>query len=116
MPAELPTPFEMRKSMTCPVLGHYGGDDTNPSPADGAMYKEALAEQGLDMEVCVYEGANHGFSCADSSAFQAAGADAAWPTTVTFFCKTLGMPVPESMPIPPEQEDTSGALPECPCK
>ena len=75
MPEDMPTPFNMRSDMRCPVLGHYAGEDTNPSPADGAMYKEVLAEQGLSMEVHVYEGANHGFSCADSSHFQQAGAD-----------------------------------------
>jgi len=116
VPAEMPTPYEMRSSMKCPVLGHYGGDDTNPSAADGALYKEKLAEQGLAMDVHVYEGANHGFSCPDSSNFQQAGADAAWPRTVEFFCKTLGVPTPEAMPAPPEQEDpsTPGALAECP--
>ena len=111
--AGIPSPFDMRKDMCCPVLGHYGGEDTNPSPQDGAAYKEALAEQGLSMEVHVYEGAKHGFSVADSTNWQQAGADAAWPRTVAFFCKALGVPMPEKIPAPPEPQDPSKASPEC---
>ena len=79
----------------------------------GFVKQAALEAQGLTMEVHVYEGANHGFSVADSSNWQQAGADTAWPRTVTFFCKALGVAVPDKMPAPPEQQHPSKASSEC---
>ena len=76
--------------MKCAVMGHFGALDGNPSPQDAQMYKEALVEQGLMSEFYEYEGANHGFSCVDSTRYQQCGSDLAWPRTVKFLCGALG--------------------------
>eukprot|EP00931_Biecheleriopsis_adriatica_P069817 TRINITY_DN43624_c0_g1_i1.p1 TRINITY_DN43624_c0_g1~~TRINITY_DN43624_c0_g1_i1.p1 ORF type:complete len:298 (-),score=42.44 TRINITY_DN43624_c0_g1_i1:55-948(-) len=103
------SPWELRKAIKCSVMGHFGALDTNPSPQDAQTYKEALAEQGVLLEFYEYEGANHGFSCADSTRYQQTGSDLAWLRTVKFLCNVLGQACPEPIPEAARPEALPGS-------
>jgi carboxymethylenebutenolidase len=54
-------PIELAGNITCPVLGLFGNDDQNPSPADVADLDAALNAAGVEHEFHAYDGAGHGF-------------------------------------------------------
>jgi carboxymethylenebutenolidase len=43
------------------VIGFFGNDDTNPSPADVDEYSAALSAAGINHEFHRYDGAGHAF-------------------------------------------------------
>ena len=47
--------------MSVPLLGIFGNDDTNPSPADADEMERVLTEHGKSFEFHRYDGAEHGF-------------------------------------------------------
>jgi carboxymethylenebutenolidase len=56
-----PSPFELTKDIACPVIGFFGLDDTNPSPADVDEIDAELTRHGKAHEFHRYEGAGHAF-------------------------------------------------------
>lgn len=54
-----PTPSELTPKV--PVLGQFGSDDTNPSPADMARMGDLLRKAGVEHQFHSYQGAGHGF-------------------------------------------------------
>jgi len=54
-------PIELCGNMKCDVIGIFGNDDGNPSPADVDDLDRALDEAGIDHEFHRYDGAGHGF-------------------------------------------------------
>lgn len=56
-----PAPFDRTAQIICPVLGIFGADDTNPSPADVERIDVALTELGKAHEFHAYAGAGHAF-------------------------------------------------------
>src|SRR5687768_1054340 len=54
-------PIELTPHISCPVIGFYGNNDTNPSPADVADYSAALTAAGISHEFHQYDGAGHAF-------------------------------------------------------
>ena len=54
-------PIELTQHISCPVIGFYGNDDTNPSPDDVEDYAAALAEADVPYEFHQYDGAGHAF-------------------------------------------------------
>ena len=54
-------PLELTPYITCPVIGFYGNNDSNPSPEDVEEYSTALAAAGVPHEFHQYEGAGHAF-------------------------------------------------------
>ena len=54
-------PIELTPHISCPVIGFYGNNDTNPAPADVADYAAALKAAGISYEFHQYEGAGHAF-------------------------------------------------------
>jgi len=68
----------------CPVLGHFGEADGNPSLQDMRRLEELSKPSGLAIEFHTYAGAKHGFSCADSSNYLPESASVAWTRTVEF--------------------------------
>merc|ERR1712071_446806 len=77
-------PGDNLEALSCPVLGHFGELDQNPSQADMARLQQAGKTLGKDMEFYTYEGAKHGFSCKDSSFYHHAASEEAWPRTSAF--------------------------------
>lgn len=82
-------PGDQLDKLGCPVLGHFGSEDKNPSPADMKKLKEKAGAAGKDVEFHVYEGAMHGFSCRDSSNYKESAATESWRRTVDFLSRTI---------------------------
>jgi carboxymethylenebutenolidase len=54
-------PFDRTKDIACPLIGFFGLDDTNPSPADVDAIGAELTRHGRPHEFHRYEGAGHAF-------------------------------------------------------
>jgi len=54
-------PIELALNIPCSVIGFFGNDDSNPSPADVDDYSAALSEAGIAHEFYQYDGAGHAF-------------------------------------------------------
>lgn len=79
-------PIEMAGNIPCPVLGIFGNDDENPSPADVDDLDAALAAAGVPHEFHRYDGAGHGFQdfCNDDR-YRKEAAEDAWQKLLAFF-------------------------------
>lgn len=55
------TPIELAADIRCPVVGFFGNEDQNPTPADVDDYDAALTEAGVDHAFYRYDGAGHAF-------------------------------------------------------
>ena len=86
---EGPSPFERTPEIHCPILGHFGEDDANPSPADMRKLDAELEKFGKAHEFHSYAGAGHAFANLGSSNYRAHAADASWPRTFDFFARYL---------------------------
>ena len=54
-------PIELADRIPCPVIGIFGNDDENPSPADVDDLAAALTGAGVEHSFHRYDGAGHGF-------------------------------------------------------
>ena len=79
------TPAEVARKAKCPVLAHFGDQDTH-IPMDGV---EAFQKANPEVEVQVYN-AQHGFNCDQRGSFDAAAAKLARERTLAFFGKHVG--------------------------
>jgi carboxymethylenebutenolidase len=79
----------LSKSLSCPLLGIFGNDDKNPSPADVDRTEEVLKGLGKDYEFHRYDGAGHGFFSNDRPAYRPQQAVDGWQKVFAFFEKHL---------------------------
>lgn len=78
-------PLDKTRFINCAVIGFYGNDDTNPSPADVNDYAEALKAAGIPYEFHRYDGAGHAFQCFPMpERYNAAASDDAWNKVLAF--------------------------------
>ena len=56
-----PTPFDRTEEIDCPLLGLFGNEDENPSPADVDGIAAELERTGKTFEFHRYDGAGHAF-------------------------------------------------------
>ena len=83
-------PIELAGRIPCPLLGIFGNEDTNPSPADVDDLDAALARAGVAHEFHRYEGAGHGFQDhSNPERYQEAQANDAWEKIYDFLGRTL---------------------------
>jgi carboxymethylenebutenolidase len=85
-----PTPFERTAEIGCPIMGHFGAEDENPSPADMHKLDAELSRHGKAHEFHQYPDAGHAFANLGSPKYRAHAADASWPRTFAFFDQHLG--------------------------
>ena len=64
---------------------HFGDKDTGIPMSD----VETIKTKRPDVEILVYPGAQHGFSCDERPSFDKQSADIAWPCAMTFFAEHL---------------------------
>lgn len=83
------SPFERSKDIHCPIMGHFGEDDQNPSPADMRKLDAALTRLGKAHEFYSYPNAAHAFANFGSGNYREHAANASWPRTFGFFGKQL---------------------------
>ena len=56
-----PAPIDLADRIRCPVVGFFGNEDENPSPADVDEYSAALTSAGVEHVFHRYDGAGHAF-------------------------------------------------------
>ncbi len=82
--------LDRAKTISCPVLFHFGGDDPYISPEQSGRVA-ALAEEHEGMECHIHPDAGHAFDNHDSAMFhQPQAATAAWQLTADFLARTIG--------------------------
>jgi carboxymethylenebutenolidase len=86
---EGPSPFERTAQIHCPIMGHFGEDDKNPSPADMHKLDAEMNRLGKAHEFHSYANAAHAFANFGSPGYREHAATASWPRTFGFFAKHL---------------------------
>ena len=87
--ATVPTPFDRIRDIQCPVLGHYGAIDANPSVEDRDKIDAEMRQHGKAHEIYTYPNADHGFMNRRGPRYNEEGDKASWPRTLDFFARTL---------------------------
>ena len=85
-----PAPFERTGEIQCPLIGLFGEEDGNPSPADMRKLDAELTRRGKVHEFHSYPGANHAFMNRRGQRYHAQADRDSWPKTLAFFEKHLG--------------------------
>ena len=86
---EGPTPFERTSEINCPIQGHFGAEDKNPSPEDMRKLDAELTKFGKAHEFHTYAGAAHAFVNTGSSNYRPRAAALSWPKAMEFFSRHL---------------------------
>jgi len=87
---EGPAPFERTAEIQCPLIGFFGEEDGNPSPADMRKLDAELGRHGKAHEFYSYPGANHAFMNRRGARYHAQADRDSWPKALAFFEKQLG--------------------------
>ena len=77
-------------SLSCPLLGLFGAEDTHPSPDETAKIEEALADHGKTWEFHTYPGAGHAFFHVARNSYNPEAAVDGWKQIWTWFGRYLG--------------------------
>jgi carboxymethylenebutenolidase len=84
-----PSPFERTREIHCPMMGHFGAQDENPSPEDVQKLAAELTAHGKVYEFHSYSGAGHAFMNKSRDTYRQHAADLSWPRTIGFFTRHL---------------------------
>lgn len=85
------SPFSLSHQLQCPLLFHFGGDDTNPSPDDMVKLDQELTRLGKEHQFYAYEGAGHAFmNFNNPERHRKNAAETSWPRTLDFLSQYLG--------------------------
>jgi carboxymethylenebutenolidase len=86
----LPVPFALTDRVRGPLLGLFGKDDGNPSPANVATLAQELTRLGIRHEFHLYDGAGHAFQdFHNARLYRQAAADDAWLKLLAFLKREL---------------------------
>jgi len=77
-------------SMSGPLLGLWGNDDTFPPPADVDTLEQLLKDAGKAYEFHRYDGAGHAFFAVDRASYRPEAAVDGWEKVLTFLAAQLG--------------------------
>ena len=86
---DIPSPFERTAEIHCPIQGHFGDDDKNPSPEDRLKLAAELAKHAKAHDFYSYPGAGHAFMDETKETYRPAAAQAAWPRALDFLRQHL---------------------------
>jgi carboxymethylenebutenolidase len=86
---EGPSPFDRTREIGCPIQGHFGADDQNPSPEDMRKLDAELTKFGKPHEFHSYAGAAHAFVNSGSRNYRPHAAALSWPKATEFFSSHL---------------------------
>jgi carboxymethylenebutenolidase len=87
---EGPAPLDYTDKITAPVLGLFGDDDPNPTPADVAKIDAEMTRLGKEHEFHSYAGAGHAFINESRPSFRPEASADAWKRAIDWFKKYLG--------------------------
>jgi carboxymethylenebutenolidase len=88
---DIPSPFERTSEIHCPLLGHFGEDDKNPSPEDMQKLDAELTKFNKAHEFYSYPDAAHAFMDSAKESYRRHADEASWPRTLNFFERYLGV-------------------------
>jgi carboxymethylenebutenolidase len=80
---------ELAGSLSCPLLGLFGAEDTHPSPDETARLERELARHGKTFQFHTYEGAGHGFFAVDRPSYRPQAAADGWTRIWDWFGRHL---------------------------
>ena len=83
------SPFDITNHISCPVLGLFGEDDPNPTPADVAKIDAEMTRLGKAHEFHSYAGAGHAFMNESRPSYRAEASADAWKRAVAWFNRHL---------------------------
>jgi carboxymethylenebutenolidase len=84
-----PSPFARTREISCPIQGHFGAEDKDPSPEDMHKLDAELTKFGKAHEFHTYAGAAHAFVNSGSSNYRPHAAALSWPKAMDFFGRHL---------------------------
>lgn len=87
-----PSPFERTAKIQCPLMGHFGAEDRNPSPEDMRKLDAELTKFKKAHEFFSYDGAGHAFMDDSRESYRRNADEASWPRTLQFFARHLSTP------------------------
>ena len=90
VPDEGDGPIDLTPQMRAPLLGLFGADDANPSPAHVERMEAELTKHGKPHELHSYEGAGHAFFSVDRPSYRVEAAKDGWKRIWAFFGEHLG--------------------------
>ncbi len=83
--AGLPSPLDQTDAIHASVLGIFGEDDVNPSPADRVIIEQRLQSAGVEFRLDSYQGAGHAFlNFTRPEVYREKQAELAWDSCVTW--------------------------------
>jgi carboxymethylenebutenolidase len=86
-----PPAIDLVDNITCPVIGFFGDQDSNPSPEDVNDYEAALKGAGVAYEFHRYPDAGHGFQTfTREDRYNEAASEDAWEKVLAFMHAKLG--------------------------
>ena len=83
------SPLDYTKDLPCPILGIFGNEDKNPTPAQVDQHEAELKKHGKDYEFHRYDGAGHGFFYYQYPAYRQQQAIDGWQKVFAFLEKHL---------------------------
>lgn len=84
-----PTPFDRTRNINCPVIGFFGEDDANPTPADVQKIDAELTRHGKAHQFYSYPDTGHSFQWNGNPAYRANAARDSWEKLLDWFQKYL---------------------------
>jgi carboxymethylenebutenolidase len=84
-----PSPFDRTREISCPIQGHFGAEDRNPSPEDMRKLDAELTRWGKAHEFHAYAGAAHAFVNTGSKNYRPHAAALSWAKAMEFFSRHL---------------------------
>ncbi len=83
------SPIDMVPNLGCPLLGLFGEEDANPSPAHADRLQAELDKHGKTYEFVMYRNAGHAFFADYRPSYHAASAQDMWHRVMGFYGKHL---------------------------
>jgi len=83
------SPIDMIPTLSCPLLGLFGEEDPNPSPAQAARMQEELDKHGKTYAFRMYRHAGHAFFADYRPSYRAAAAQDMWHRVLVFYDQYL---------------------------
>jgi carboxymethylenebutenolidase len=88
----MPSPFERTSEIHCPIQGHFGEEDKNPSPEDMRTLDAELTKFNKNHDFYSYLNAGHAFMDNTKESYRRLADEASWSRTLEFLARHLGLP------------------------
>jgi carboxymethylenebutenolidase len=86
---DIPSPFERTSEISCPLQGHFGAEDKNPSPDDMEKIAAELTKFNKTHELYSYPNAAHAFMDNTKESYRSDADETSWPRTLKFLTTHL---------------------------